>query len=82
MKKIFVILVLSLVLCGCNNSKEGANETIPTLNEVSEVEKLMQENEYVIIDVRTNEEYMEGHVVGSINILGQYITSKWGDKTI
>lgn len=56
MKKILLILSLSLILCGCNNSNQN------------ELEKLMRENEYIIVDVRTIEEYNESHIVGAINI--------------
>lgn len=54
MKKVIIILLISLVLCGCGN--------------VSEVEKLMKENEYIIVDVRTMNEYNIEHLVGAINI--------------
>lgn len=53
MKKIIIIFIF-LVLCGCEN--------------VSEIEKLMKENEYVIIDVRTENEYNAEHLSGAINI--------------
>lgn len=52
MKKVLLVLFLSLLLCGCGNN----------------IEKLMKENEHIIIDVRTNEEYKESHVKNSINI--------------
>lgn len=56
MEKILLILSLSLILCGCNNSNQN------------ELEKLMIENEYIFVDVRTIEEYNESHIVGAINI--------------
>lgn len=55
MKKVLMIL-LCILLCGCSNEKENS------------IEKIMRENEYVIIDVRTKDEYEESHVVDSINI--------------
>ena len=55
MKRILIIFLLVFVLTGCNSSKLDIN-------------KLMQENEYVILDVRTKEEYDEGHLVEAINI--------------
>lgn len=54
MKKILLIMCLMFLLCGCNQN--------------SDINKLMSENEYVIIDVRTEEEYKESHLVGAINI--------------
>lgn len=54
MKKIFVVLILSLMICGCEN-KENYKD-------------LMKKNEYVILDVRSDSEYREEHVVDAINI--------------
>lgn len=57
MKKILIVLSLCLVLCGCS----GAFST-------KELESVMAEEEYIIIDVRTKEEYEESHIVEAINI--------------
>lgn len=57
MKKIVTILVLCLIICGC--SKASKDDSI---------ENIMKENEHIIIDVRTKEEYEESHIKGSINI--------------
>ena len=58
MKKILVIFITFLLLSGCSNQeKENIN-----------IHKLMNENEYIIIDVRTKEEYIEEHVIDAINI--------------
>ncbi|MEZ5046303.1 MAG: rhodanese-like domain-containing protein [Chitinophagaceae bacterium] len=40
------------------------------------IEKLIQENQGTIVDVRTPEEYMGGHVVGSVNIPLQEIGNR------
>lgn len=58
MKKIIVTLILVLLLMGCNNKE---TETIT-------LEKTLKENNYIIVDVRTKEEYDTSHVVDSINI--------------
>lgn len=55
MKKIFLLLII-IFLIGCTKIEK------PDLN------KLMKENEYVIIDVRTEAEYQSSHLVGAINI--------------
>lgn len=57
MKKILIILILTLMLCGCDNTSSALD-----------FNKIMQENEYVIIDVRTNAEYEESHIIDAINI--------------
>ena len=57
MKKVLGILVLCLIICGCGNSSKE-----------NDLEKIMKEKEYIIVDVRTKEEYDQLHVKGSINI--------------
>lgn len=57
MKRILVILSFCLVLCACGNSSDN-----------KDLESVMAEKEYIIVDVRTKEEYEDSHVVGAINI--------------
>lgn len=63
MRKI-LILILCLMLCACTDTSKE-----------SDIEKIMKENNYVIIDVRTKEEYDELHVKDSINIAYDEINS-------
>ena len=56
MKKILLILILCLTLCGCTSEEKIKLETI------------IQENNYIIVDVRTKEEYDELHIQDAINI--------------
>ncbi len=55
MKKILIILMLCLTFCGCNNKEKT-------------LEELMKENEYIIVDVRSEAEYNQAHLVDAINI--------------
>ena len=62
MKKIGIVcLVLIGLIClvGCTKKEK---------KEESELDKVLEENNYIVVDVRTNEEYKESHVKGSINI--------------
>lgn len=61
MKKILVIIVVILSLCGCGTNKGDSSNT-------SSLDTIIAENNYVIVDVRTSAEYSEGHLVGAINI--------------
>ncbi len=62
MKKIFIILSL-LIFTGCT-SKE-----IPTGKiSCNQKEELLKQENIVIIDVRTKEEYKESHMENAINI--------------
>ena len=56
MKKLFILFVL-LLLVGCSKD-EGKLD----------IKKLMKENEYIIVDVRTKSEYDESHIKDAINI--------------
>lgn len=61
MKKIISLLFVCILLTGCG----GVNyETIDTNRAL----ELINEEGTVIIDVRSNAEYLEGHVEGAVNI--------------
>ena len=61
MKKILPILLclLAIILTACDSRVENKERTI---------DSIIKENNYIIVDVRTKEEYDAGHVKGSINI--------------
>lgn len=63
MKRIFIIVILSFIMIGCEN-KESINTNIKLEN----IKEIVEKKEYLIIDVRTEEEYKEGHIKKSINI--------------
>lgn len=54
MKKILLVLLFSLVISGCSAK--------------SELDKIIEEDNYIIVDVRTESEYSESHLVDAINI--------------
>ena len=56
MKKVLFVLVLSLLFSGC------------TKVERLDLNKIISEDNYIILDVRTKEEYDELHVVDAVNI--------------
>lgn len=68
MKKLLLVLLV-FMLCGC-----GEKDT------QKDVYQIMKENEHIIIDVRTKEEYDESHVVGAINIPYDEINNSNLDK--
>lgn len=57
MKQILITIILCLTLCGCSTESEELD-----------LETVMKENDYIIVDVRTKEEYDEAHLVDAINI--------------
>ena len=64
MKKILIILIICLSICGCNST---TNEKKSYLKD-SEIKDIMINNDYKIIDVRTKEEYVTSHIKDAINI--------------
>lgn len=54
MKRILIVFLCFLSI-GCSNEKE-------------DLYRIMEENDYIIIDVRTKEEYQEHRIKDSINI--------------
>lgn len=61
MKKI-VIILMCLILFGCNNEKNRV------MSPNNELKNILLENNYVIVDVRTKEEYDSGHLKNALNI--------------
>jgi len=80
MKKIlnlfFVSIIAASLFTACDKKEENISET----ENLTEVEKLMRDNEYIIVDVRTKSEYLSGHLVGAINIPYDQISEDDLDK--
>ena len=60
MKKILILLILLLVGCTTNN--------YTTISQDNAKEMMKEEKDYIILDVRTKEEYYDKHIDGAINI--------------
>jgi len=67
LKKILILLIILISLCSCQK-KENIEKFSYTKIDNDKMTELMQEYDYVIIDVRSKEEYSGGHIKGSINI--------------
>lgn len=64
MKKSIILLIFLISLAGCSTQKNYMN--ISSVNEVHQINFNKSKN--VLIDVRTAEEYAEGHISDAINI--------------
>ena len=76
----FLILFL---LCGCERKKTEINLFI-TITSEEAMKRMEEESDFLILDVRTKEEYEEGHIKDAINIpnevIGQEAESVLKDK--
>ncbi len=55
MKKIFLVII-TILLVGCTSSKD------------KEINKIIEDNNYILLDVRTPDEYNQSHIKDAINI--------------
>jgi rhodanese-related sulfurtransferase len=96
MKNLIAIIVILVILVAIgiflknrNSSTEDNKVSVKEANiqyvSMNDIEKIMNENEnYIILDVRTIEEYNDGHIPGAICIpnetIDENVVSKLPDK--
>ena len=71
MKKIIPFLMALLLLAGCGAQSEES--TYRQVNAEEAAIMMEEESSYIILDVRTTEEYSEKHIPGAINIPNETI---------
>ena len=77
MKKLLFLLLAVMLLTACGQTKENDREAA-YMNITAEEAKAIMDNEegYVILDARTQEEYDQGHIPGAIVISHEEIMEK------
>ncbi len=65
---VFILLCILIPTISCTIAKEDADMTYEMINMAQAKEIFEQEGDYIILDVRTLEEYNEGHIPGAICI--------------
>ena len=65
MRKIVICLICLVFITGCTNNVEKNDFTLINANEAY---KMIRNEEVIIIDVRSKEEYDTGHLKNSVNI--------------
>ena len=77
MKKLIFLLLAVMLLTACGQDK-GNNQGAVYVNITAEEAKEIMDSEegYIILDVRTQEEYDQGHISGAIVISHEEIAEK------
>ena len=77
MKKLVFLFLAVMMLTACGQDKEKDQGAVYMNITAEEAKQIMDTEEgYIILDVRTQEEYDEGHIPGAIVISHEEITEK------
>ena len=77
MKKLVFLLLAVMLLTACGQAKENDQGAVYVNITAEEAKEIMDSEEgYIILDVRTQEEYDEGHIPGAIVISHEEIAEK------
>ena len=77
MKKLVFLLLAVMMLTACGQDKENDQEAVYVNITAEEAKQIMDSEEgYIILDVRTQEEYDQGHIPGAIVISHEEIEEK------
>ena len=77
MKRLTVLLLAVMMLTACGQAKENDREAVYVNITAEEAKRIMDTEEgYIILDVRTQEEYDQGHIPGAIVISHEEIAEK------
>lgn len=69
MKKVVILLMITFFICSCGNEKSLNDKLNGKVISCSQIEELEKENENILlVDVRTKEEYLTGHLDEAINV--------------
>ncbi len=77
MKKLIFLLLAVMCLTACGQDKENNQGAVYVNITAEEAKQIMESEEgYIILDVRTQEEYDQGHIPGAIVISHEEIAEK------
>ncbi len=77
MKKLINILLAVMMLTACGQAKENDQGAVYVNITAEEAKQIMDSEEgYIILDVRTQEEYDQGHIPGAIVISHEEIEAR------
>ena len=73
MKKLMPILLSALMLTGCAGTSNNQSNTYRQINMDEAVTMMVQETDYIILDVRRPDEFAAGHIPNAINVPNETI---------
>ena len=77
MKKLIILLLAVMILTACGQAKENDQGAVYMNITAEEAKQIMDSEEgYIILDVRTQEEYDQGHIPGAIVISHEEIEAR------
>ena len=77
MKKLIFLLLAVMLLTACGQDRDNDQEAVYLNITAEEAKQIMDSEEgYIILDVRTQEEYDQGHIPGAIVISREEIAEK------
>ena len=80
MKKLVFLLLAVMLLTACGQDKEKDQGAVYVNITAEEAKQIMDSEEgYIILDVRTQEEYDEGHIPGAVLLSHEEIAEKAED---
>ena len=78
-KAIPALALLALVLTGCASSQQPEDSAYRQITMQEAVEMMAEEENYIILDVRTKEEFDAGHIAGAILVPNETIVDQQPD---
>ena len=71
MRKLLSVFLAAILLAGCSAPKETASYRQVSMDEA--ITMMEEESGYIILDVRTSEEFADKHIPGAVNIPNETI---------
>lgn len=77
MKRILLLcLSLFLLLCGCGNNSPQSDMNYESISMSEGIERMANDEGYIILDVRRADEFKAGHIPGAVNLPNEEIGSE------
>ena len=74
MRKLLSVFLAAILLAGCSAPKETASYRQISMDEA--ITMMEEESGYIILDVRTPEEFADKHIPGAVNIPNETIATE------